>query len=103
MDIKVGNYVTRITHHHDMIFKVLDIDGDICYLKGANVRLYADSDIDDLVKKIDAKIAEIEKEEELAKEKKESDDVSVKDLVLMGDELPKYDFNSLNVSIGGGE
>ena len=37
--------------------------------------------IDDLVKKIDAKIAEIEKEEELAKEKKESNSVSVKDLV----------------------
>ena len=37
--------------------------------------------IDDLVKKIDAKIAEIEKEEELAKEKKESEEVSVNDLV----------------------
>lgn len=37
--------------------------------------------IDDLVKKIDAKIAEIEKEEELAKEKKESDDLQLKDLV----------------------
>ena len=50
MDIKVGDYVTRISHKHDMIFRVIDIDGDICYLKGANVRLYADSDIDDLVK-----------------------------------------------------
>ena len=50
MDIKVGDYVTRISHKHDMIFKVLDIDDDICYLKGANVRLYADSDIEDLVK-----------------------------------------------------
>ena len=37
--------------------------------------------IDDLVKKIDAKIAEIEKEEELAKEQKVSSDVSLKDLV----------------------
>ena len=50
MDIKVGDYVTRISHHHDMTFKVIDIDGDICYLKGANVRLYADSNIEDLVK-----------------------------------------------------
>lgn len=50
MDIKIGDYVTRISHHHDMIFKVIDIDGDICYLKGANVRLYADSEVDDLVK-----------------------------------------------------
>lgn len=50
MDIKIGDYVTRISHHHDMTFKVIDIDGDICYLKGANVRLYADSEVDDLVK-----------------------------------------------------
>ena len=50
MDIKVGDFVTRISHHHDMVFKVIDIDGDICYLKGTDVRLYADSDVDDLVK-----------------------------------------------------
>ena len=29
--------------------------------------------------------------------------VSVKDLVLMGDELPRYDFNTLNVINEGGE
>ena len=46
----MGDYVTRISHKHDMIFKVIEIDEDICYLKGANVRLFADSDIDDLVK-----------------------------------------------------
>ena len=50
MDIKVGDYVTRISHNHDMIFRVIDIDDDVCYLKGANVRLYADSDMDDLIK-----------------------------------------------------
>ena len=50
MDIKVGDYVTRISHQHDMIFKIIGIDDEICYLKGANVRLYADSFIDDLVK-----------------------------------------------------
>ena len=50
MDIKVGDYVTRKSHNHDMVFRVISIDSDICYLKGANVRLCADSDIDDLVK-----------------------------------------------------
>ena len=50
MDIKIGDYVTRTSHNHDMVFKVIDINDDICYLKGANVRLYADSNIDDLVK-----------------------------------------------------
>ena len=33
MDIKVGDYVTRISHSHDMIFKVIDIEDNICYLK----------------------------------------------------------------------
>lgn len=42
-------------------------------------------------------------EAELTKGGNYVNSVSVKDLVLMGDELPKYDFNSLNVSIGGGE
>lgn len=50
MDIKVGDYVTRISHKHDMIFRVISIEADICYLKGANVRLFADSEIEDLVK-----------------------------------------------------
>jgi len=50
MDIKVGDYVTRKSYKHDMIFRVISIEADTCYLKGANVRLYADSDIEDLVK-----------------------------------------------------
>ncbi len=50
MDIKIGDYVTRTSHKNDMIFKVISIEEDICYLKGANVRLYADSEIDDLIK-----------------------------------------------------
>lgn len=50
MDIKVGDYVTRISHNHDMIFKVISIDGDTYYLKGASIRLCADSDVTDLVK-----------------------------------------------------
>lgn len=53
----MGDYVTRISHNNDMIFKVIDIEEDICYLKGANVRLYADSDIDDLIK-IDFKMSD---------------------------------------------
>ena len=50
MDIKVGDYVTRISYEHDMIFKIISIDKNVCYLKGANVRLYADSEMDDLLK-----------------------------------------------------
>jgi len=50
MEINIGDYVTRISHKHDMVFKVMDIIEDTCYLRGVNVRLCADSYIDDLVK-----------------------------------------------------
>ena len=48
MEIKINSIVTRISHNHDVIFKVLNIKDNICYLKGENIRLYADSPIDDL-------------------------------------------------------
>jgi len=49
MMIKVGNMVTRKSYDHDIVFEVISVDGDICYLKGIDIRLYADSYIDDLV------------------------------------------------------
>ncbi len=49
MDIKKGDYVTRKSYHNDTIFKVVNIKGDMCYLKGLDVRLYADSHFSDLV------------------------------------------------------
>ncbi len=67
MDIREGDYVTRISHKHDMVFKVISITDDICYLKGANVRLYADSNIDDLVK-IDYKESDDNEEVERLKD-----------------------------------
>lgn len=45
----VGDYVTRKSYNNDIIFKIIDIKGDIYYLKGVSVRLYADSYVDDLV------------------------------------------------------
>lgn len=48
--MQIGDYVTRISHKHDMVFKIMNIVEDTCYLKGVNVRLCADSNIDDLVK-----------------------------------------------------
>lgn len=50
MDIQKGDYVTRISYNHDTVFKVLNIQNGIYYLKGVDVRLYADSTIDDLQK-----------------------------------------------------
>lgn len=50
MLFKIGDYVTRDSYQNDTVFKIMDIDGEIAYLKGVNVRLYADSDIEDLRK-----------------------------------------------------
>ncbi len=56
MIIKKGDYVTRISHDNDTVFIVMNIENDIAYLKGVDVRLYADSPLDDLIK--------VEKEED---------------------------------------
>lgn len=50
MIIEKGDYVTRISHDNDTVFIILNIDGDIAYLKGVDVRLYADSPLTDLIK-----------------------------------------------------
>ena len=47
--ISIGDYVTRKSYNNDTIFKVINIKDDIYYLKGAEVRLYADSELSDLV------------------------------------------------------
>lgn len=46
---KIGDVVTRISHNNDVLFKIYDIKDDIAYLKGIDVRLCADSTLDDLV------------------------------------------------------
>lgn len=49
MSIKKGDFVTRNSYNNDTIFKVINIHDGKCYLKGIEVRLYADSPEDDLV------------------------------------------------------
>lgn len=46
---KVGDLVTRISHDNDVVFKIDRIIDRVAYLKGVNVRLCADSDVNDLV------------------------------------------------------
>lgn len=50
MEFHVGDYVTRISHNHDIVFKIVSIDDNVALLKGADLRLYADSTLSDLVK-----------------------------------------------------
>ncbi len=49
MNFQVGDLVTRNSYNNDMVFKITAIENTICYLKGINVRLIADSPESDLV------------------------------------------------------
>lgn len=48
MLFKIGDLVTRNSYDNDTIFKITQIDSNIAYLKGVNIRLYADSELNDL-------------------------------------------------------
>ena len=48
MAFQVGDLVTRISYNHDVVFKILNIRGEMAYLKGVEVRLYADAPLEDL-------------------------------------------------------
>lgn len=50
MEIKKGDYVTRKSYNNDTIFLVINVKENMVYLKGLDVRLYADSKKDDLIK-----------------------------------------------------
>lgn len=50
MNFKIGDLVTRISHKHDIVFKIVNFSENIVYLKGVDLRLYADADIKDLMK-----------------------------------------------------
>ncbi len=50
LEINKGDFVTRKSYNNDTIFKVVNVKDGIYYLKGAEVRLYADSLLQDLVK-----------------------------------------------------
>lgn len=49
MEFKVGDHVTRKSYHNDLVFKIIKKDEEKYYLKGLNIRLYADSLEEDLV------------------------------------------------------
>lgn len=53
MQLKRGDLVTRKSYNHDTVFKITNIKNDIYYLKGIEVRLYADSNLNDLEKYIE--------------------------------------------------
>ena len=50
LEINKGDFVTRNSYNNDIVFKVINIKDGMYYLKGVEVRLYADSVFADLVK-----------------------------------------------------
>lgn len=66
MELKRGDYVTRASYNHDTVFKITNIKNDIYYLKGVEVRLYADAYLSDLVKYEEVK--ENKEQEEITSE-----------------------------------
>lgn len=62
MNFKIGDLVTRNSYGNDMTFKITNISDDICYLKGVNIRLCADSPITDLKMYIESEDVEDEQE-----------------------------------------
>ena len=56
MLFNVGDLVSRNSYNNDTIFKIIEIDNGIAILKGMNIRLYADSYLEDLVKVDNAKV-----------------------------------------------
>ena len=73
MELKRGDLVTRISYNHDTVFKITSIKNDIYYLKGTEVRLYADAEQTDLVKykEIESEKKEEDTDEELALDRTE--------------------------------
>lgn len=58
MEYKIGDLVTRNSYNNDIIFTITDIVDGIYYLKGADVRLIADSEEEDLKIYAEEKISE---------------------------------------------
>lgn len=48
MEYQIGQYVTRKSYNHDLVFRIIDIKEKEYILKGKSVRLYADSPEEDL-------------------------------------------------------
>ena len=78
MDFKIGDIVSRKSYKNDILFKIIDIDDNIVTLKGIDLRLVADSYIEDLRKE--------EKVLDIALEDRKVINKNIKELDLNRDE-----------------
>ena len=70
MELKRGDLVTRNSYNNDTIFKITNIKNNIYYLKGVEIRLFADAPLNDL-KLFNENIKEEEIKEELSLDRSE--------------------------------
>ena len=49
INFSIGSYVSRKSHNHDVVFRIVAIENQTAFLQGVHVRLSADSNLDDLV------------------------------------------------------
>lgn len=49
LNFRIGDFVTRISHKHDVLFKIVGFEGNTVFLRGVDLRLCADSLLEDLV------------------------------------------------------
>lgn len=75
--LKIGSWVTRNSYGNDIIFEIENIVDNVYYLKGINVRLYADSNKEDL---------------ELYNDDKKIDDTDIVERVISDISLDRNDF-----------
>lgn len=75
--MNIGDYVTRKSYDNDIVFKIIAIEDNIYYLKGVSVRLFADSEKDDLIKS--------DREKELNEDKKFLERININKLDDRGD------------------
>lgn len=48
MNFNIGDIVTRNSYNNDIVFKIIEIRNNLAILKGVDLRLYADSSLNDL-------------------------------------------------------
>lgn len=65
MKFRIGDLVTRISHKHDILFKIISIEDNLVYLKGVDLRLIADCLVEDLVK---ADISDVDQDKKIIEE-----------------------------------
>lgn len=68
MSFSTGELVTRISHKHDLLFRISSVSKDIAEVRGEDIRLVADAPLDDLMH---VQNRELEKRKQKEKEQEE--------------------------------